>query len=110
VQSSLHPFFILFFRYVFGYFMRNFEREADLFVFQSPADPNDLVSCLEKIARFSGKPIEAKSWHHFGIKERMGYVTLAMADYGWIRRHSEKVKKSLVAAGLILAEIGRAHV
>lgn len=99
-------FFILFFRYVFGYFMRNFEREADLFVFQSPADPGDLVTCLEKIGRFSGKPLEAKSWHHFGIKERMDYVTLAMADSRWILRHSEKVKKSLVAAGVILAVAG----
>ncbi|MBI5844621.1 MAG: M48 family metalloprotease [Deltaproteobacteria bacterium] len=99
-------FFILFFRYVFGYFMRNFEREADLYIFQSPADPTDLVTCLEKIARFSGKPIDAKSWHHFGIKERMDYVMLAMDDSRWISRHADKVKKSIVAAGVFLAVAG----
>ncbi len=101
-------FFVLFFRFFFGYFMRNFEREADLFVFETEADPRDLVSCLKKIALFSGKPIEAKSWHHFGIGERVDYVERAIEDPGLITRHAAKVKASLAAGAVALVLLGAA--
>ncbi len=42
---------LLYFRYIFGYFMRNFERQADTFVFSLFASAWPLISTFTKIAR-----------------------------------------------------------
>ncbi|MDY6954982.1 MAG: M48 family metallopeptidase, partial [Thermodesulfobacteriota bacterium] len=45
----------VYFRYVFGYFMRNCERQADLYAFSLLGTSRGLVSSLEKIALHGGK-------------------------------------------------------
>ncbi|MGD8758135.1 MAG: M48 family metallopeptidase, partial [Deltaproteobacteria bacterium] len=46
---------LVYFRYIFGYFMRNCERQADLYAFTLLGDSSGLVSSLEKIAIYSGQ-------------------------------------------------------
>lgn len=62
---------IIYFRYVMGFFMRNFERQADLFSAGIMGGPDAIISSLEKIAYFSGKSRDLPSWHHFSIRERV---------------------------------------
>ncbi len=45
----------VYFRFVMGYFMRNFERQADLYSAQVMESPMPAISALEKIAMMSGK-------------------------------------------------------
>jgi len=87
---------LLYFRYIFGYFMRNFERQADTYVFSLFASSWPLISTFTKIARSSGQPPDKPNWHHFSISERIGYLQKCEGDKAWIRHHDRKIIKSLV--------------
>jgi Zn-dependent protease with chaperone function len=87
--------FILYFRYIFGYFMRNFERQADTYVYTLLPNARPLVSTLEKIARTSGQPRDKPNWHHFSIQERVDFLEKCEANRSWIHWHDRKIKKRL---------------
>ena len=89
-------FFLVYFRYVFGYFIRNFEREADIYVYQLLENAQTLISSLKKIAYISGQPPDKPNWHHFSIRERVVYLQKCEADRSWITRHERKIKTSLI--------------
>ncbi|MFT5700253.1 MAG: Zn-dependent protease with chaperone function [Desulforhopalus sp.] len=99
---------VLYFRYVFGYFIRNFERQADLFSLQSLGSGVALVSAFEKISMLSGNIREQPNWHHFGIGERIDCLEAASRQPGIIQHHNSKVKKSLLTfvAVLVFAVVG----
>ncbi|HBI16329.1 MAG TPA: peptidase M48 Ste24p [Desulfobulbaceae bacterium] len=96
---------ILYFRYLFGYFIRNFERQADLHVFSVLGDSRALISSFEKIAVLGGNIREQKSWHHFGIGERIDFLHACERDQGAIRRHDRKVWISLLVYFVMVAGI-----
>ena len=51
--TLIHIFtFLLYFRYIFGYFMRNFERQADGYVYSLFSDARPLISTFEKSYNF----------------------------------------------------------
>ncbi len=87
---------LLYFRYLFGYFLRNFERQADLQVFPILGNSRALISAFEKIATISGDIRDQPSWHHFGIGERVDFLQKCEKDPSWIGRHNRKVRLSLI--------------
>jgi len=101
--------FLLYFRFIFGYFMRNFERQADCFVYSLFDDARALISTLAKIASVSGQSADRPNWHHFSIGQRVAYLEKCEADPRWIERHNRKVRRSIwifVSALLMLAAAG----
>ena len=93
------PMFIImlvYFRYVFGFFMRNFERQADLAVFRALGESAPLINSLEKIGWMSGNIRDKPSWHHFGIGERVDFLEKCSRDRSLIARHNRKVYGSLI--------------
>ncbi|MFB0533269.1 MAG: M48 family metallopeptidase, partial [Desulfatiglandales bacterium] len=78
---------ILYFRYVMGFFMRNFERQADLYSAKLIGDPEPTIMSLEKIARSSGQSRHRPSWHHFSIAERVAFLWRCGQDPRLIKRH-----------------------
>jgi len=100
---------LLYFRYLFGYFIRNFERQADLHVFSAIGSHHGssqaLASALEKIALVSGNSRDQPSWHHFGIGERVAYLEKCEQDPRERGRHRRKVWLSLAAYLLALAAV-----
>jgi Zn-dependent protease with chaperone function len=96
--------FLLYFRFIFGYFMRNFERQADIFVFSLFDTSKPLVSTFGKIAASSGQASDRPNWHHFSIKERIDYLKKCELDTRWITRHDKKVRNSILVylAGVVL--------
>jgi len=96
--------FLVYFRFIFGYFMRNFERQADIYVYSFFDSAKPLISTLEKIAYASGQPSDKPNWHHFSIKDRIEYLIRCDADKTWIKRHNIKIKKSMAIyfAGLLI--------
>ncbi len=92
---------LLYFRYGFGFFLRNFERQADLNVYSALGKSTSLISAFEKIAVISGTRDEP-SWHHFGIGERVDYLLKCDEDPGWIAHQDKKVRWSLVGYFLII--------
>lgn len=95
-------FMLVYFRFVFGFFIRNFERQADLHVLTAVGSGRALVSAFEKISRLSGDIRDQKNWHHFGIGERIDCIQQAEADSGVITRHDRKVRRSLIIYLLVL--------
>lgn len=79
-----------FLRYIFGYFMRNFERQADLYG-ASIIGVRPLIDALEKIAYFSGNIRDVPSWHHFSIKERVEALTAFEKNVGFLKNHNKKI-------------------
>jgi tetratricopeptide (TPR) repeat protein len=97
-------FFVIYFRYIFGFFMRNFERQADAFVYTHFESAAPLVSTLKKIAAASGQPMDKPNWHHFGIGQRVGFLEKCEADRSHITRHDRKLKISIASylVGMVL--------
>jgi tetratricopeptide (TPR) repeat protein len=52
----------------------------------------------------SGQSADRPNWHHFSIRERIDYLDKCETDRRWIRRHNQKVKKSigLYLVGMLL--------
>ena len=98
---------LFYFRFVFGYFIRNFERQADIYVFQILGTSRALVSAFDKISGSSGHSKEKHNWHHFGIGERIEYLERCERDPNWIARQDRKVNSSLlIYIVLLLVVIG----
>jgi len=95
--------FLVYFRFIFGYFMRNFERQADTYVYRLFNSARPLISTLKKIAVTSGQPPDKPNWHHFSILERVEYLSRCETDRNWINRHDRKIRKSMGAFLLALA-------
>ncbi|MCK5163203.1 MAG: M48 family metalloprotease [Desulfobacula sp.] len=93
ISTTLVGFFILYFRFVFGFFMRNFERQADLHVYDFTNDASPLISTFYKIASFSGQSIENPNWHHYSIGQRVRFLERCQTKPALIQAHHLQVKK-----------------
>jgi Zn-dependent protease with chaperone function len=96
--------FLVYFRFVFGFFMRNFERQADGYVYVLFDSAGPLISTLRKIAFTSGQPADRPNWHHYSIRERIDFLSKCEQDRAWIRRHDAKVRRGIAVylAALVL--------
>jgi len=82
---------IIYFRYVMGFFMRNFERQADLYSAKVMGTPEYTISSLEKIALLSGKSRDVPSWHHFSIRQRVDCLVRSMGEPSLLKRQNRFV-------------------
>lgn len=96
---------LVYFRFIFGYFIRNFERQADAYVFKVLGSSSSLVSAFDKIAGTSGQSKSKPNWHHFGIGERIEYLERCERERRWIGQQDRKVALSLIAYVLVLASV-----
>jgi Zn-dependent protease with chaperone function len=99
---------VFFLRFVFGYFLRNSERQADLYAMELVGTPEPLITSLQKIAFHSGKIEDLPSWHHYSIRQRVDFLVEAFRNRDHIRGHNRKLNGSVllfvvVIYGLILA-------
>jgi Zn-dependent protease with chaperone function len=96
----------VYFRYVMGFFMRNFERQADLYSALTMGSPEPAISSLEKIAELGGKSRDLPSWHHFSIRERVDTLWRSLGDPGLVRRHNRFVAVSFLIFLILLGGLG----
>jgi len=94
--------FLLYFRYVFGFFMRNFERQADIHVYSLMDDATSLIATFFKISRFSRQPAEKPNWHHFSISQRINFLNQCEMDRSLINRHNSKIRKMIFGYVLVI--------
>jgi Zn-dependent protease with chaperone function len=86
---------VVYLRFVMGWFMRNFERQADLFALTVMGESRPLAGALEKVAGLSGNTRDVPSWHHYSIRQRVETLRAAESDPGLIARHRGAIKKAL---------------
>lgn len=96
----------VYFRYVMGFFMRHFERQADLYSAASMGSPRQTISSLEKIALLGGRIRDLPSWHHFSIRERVEFLSRTTMERDLARRHNRFVAISFAAYLLCIVGIG----
>jgi Zn-dependent protease with chaperone function len=94
---------VVYFRYVFGFFMRNSERQADLYALQVIGHPFLLVSSLRKIAYHSGQTEDIPSWHHYSIRQRIDFLLSAYEDPGLAGKHHTKYYTAILLFFLLVA-------
>jgi Zn-dependent protease with chaperone function len=87
---------IVYFRYVMGFFMRNFERQADLYSARLMGGPALTISSLEKIGYYSGKIRDVPSWHHFSIRQRVDCLIKTLEDPNLFKRHNRFVARAFI--------------
>lgn len=92
---------LLYFRYVFGFFMRNFERQADLYSAKVLGSATPLISVFKKISTFSGNDRDMPCWHHFSIGQRIDFLANYQQDDQQAQIHNYKVYSCL--AGYFVA-------
>ncbi|RLB27390.1 MAG: hypothetical protein DRG87_11565, partial [Deltaproteobacteria bacterium] len=97
---------ILYFRYIMGFFMRNFERQADLYSVKLVGEATPTIMSLEKIATASGMSRHQPSWHHFSIAERVEYLWRSARDPKVIKRHSRRLAISLIVFLALMISLG----
>ncbi len=96
---------VFFFRYVFGFFLRNCERQADIYALQTLGTPLPLVSSFEKIASHSGKVMDLPNWHHYSLRQRIDFIFAASGNHRLIRRHNRKLYGAALAFLLVFCTL-----
>jgi Zn-dependent protease with chaperone function len=86
----------LYLRIVFGYFSRNFERQADLFIFKTKLPVAKLIRALDYLAVNMRVDVDEDNWHHFGVTQRVEFLLRANASPSKIKGHHFKVKLALL--------------
>ena len=92
----------VYFRLVFGYFSRLFERQADLYVFEVGTPPEYMYNALNHIGIITGNSHKHPSWHHYSIQQRMDFLKDAMHDHSLIKQHHRRVRNSLIVYSILL--------
>ena len=87
---------LIYFRYIMGFFMRHFERQADLYSARIMRTPVFIVNALEKIAYLSGKSRDVPNWHHFSIGQRVACLLKTLEVPGWVKQHNRFVLLSFL--------------
>lgn len=85
----------LYFRVVFGYFSRLFERQADLYGFEIGVPSQHMIDALNEIAISSGCATTTPSWHHHSIQERIDFLKIAEKNPEVILSHHRQTCYSL---------------
>lgn len=93
---------LIYFRFIFGFFMRNFERQADLYALSAMGHASPLIRVFEKIALLSGNIRDLPSWHHFGLGQRIDFLRRCEKEPDRIRRHHRKVHLALLLYAVIM--------
>jgi hypothetical protein len=97
---------VFYFRFLFGFFIRNFERQADLYVFTVMGRGSPLISALEKVAFHSGNVRDVPSWHHFSIKQRVDFLAASARNPSLLRQHRLKLRRALAGYLMGLIAVG----
>ncbi|MBF0573586.1 MAG: M48 family metalloprotease [Desulfamplus sp.] len=84
--------FLIYFRYIFGFFMRNFERQADIHVYRYLPDASALIRTFYKIVGINRHSWDKPNWHHYSIKERVDFLNLCELNPEYIQKHHKRVR------------------
>jgi STE24 endopeptidase len=93
---------LFYFRIVYGYFSRLFERQADLHVFHLGLPHEWMTGALNSVALISGEPHEKPNWHHHSIGDRIRYLNAAANNPALISGHHARVKRILITYFTVL--------
>lgn len=83
----------LYFRIVFGFFSRLFERQADLHCYVVGTSPQDMINALDQIGIATGYTHNIPNWHHYSIRQRIDFLQHTINHPESIEKHHRRVKR-----------------
>jgi Zn-dependent protease with chaperone function len=83
---------VFYWRVVFGFLSRRFERQADVASCELVGSPLPLMTALEKLARASGTSRTARNWRHYSVAERVAYLSRFGFDRAALEEHHRRVR------------------
>ena len=99
VTLGLAAFFL---RVVFGFVSRTCERQADLAGVDQCGSPHTMARALYAVAVLSGQPLNAPSWRHYSIAERIDFLEKVDRNPAVATLHHRRARKQLLVILLAL--------
>lgn len=87
---------VLYFRFGFGVFSRNFERQSDIHALEIQGTAGPIIRSLEKVSGPSPMARLLPNWHHFSIQDRIDFLRLCQDRPEMMMRHHRKVRLMVV--------------
>ncbi len=101
--TALLLFIFIYFRYIFGFISRNFERQADIFALQLKGNAAGIIRSLNKIAIAGSHSRSAPNWHHFSIAQRTSFLEQCEQNPDLVNKHHTKITR--IKAGYFISLI-----
>ncbi len=86
---------VLYVRFVFGYFSRLFERQADLYGLSLGIPSSTLIQAFEEVSHAAGGIRDVPSWHHYSIGQRIEFLQKVTNNESLINKHHRRVWRAL---------------
>lgn len=84
--------FGLYYRLVFGFYSRLFERQADLHAAVVGMPLKTMIDALDHIAIVTGNTHKHPSWHHYSVKQRIDYLESVIKEPAKAEQHHRRVR------------------
>ena len=94
--------FFLFIRIILGFLSRNFERQADCHSLECVGF-HPLKQALLKVAWLNGIDPQEDNWHHYGIQQRLQFLSNCLLMPNLIQLHHQRVFKIKHISGALAA-------
>lgn len=104
--GSYALFIFFYIRYFLGFISRQFERQADLYIFKTDHPAHFLSQAFSRLSTLNSLPLNKKNWHHGSLSERIACLQRAEQNPALIERHSLKVDVSLAIYIVVLLTAG----
>ncbi len=85
----------IYWRFVFGFVSRKFERQADLYAAEMMGSPVPIALALEKISLMSGDARELPQWRHYSIAERVRHLLDTGFEARKLEAYHARVRKGV---------------
>ncbi len=97
---------LLFIRFGIGFLSQNFERQADCHAFERHGI-SPISTALMKVSLLNGINPEQDNWHHYGIQQRIDFLSICLKKPEMLQKHHRRVFRiKLVCTVLLVGLLG----
>lgn len=100
---------LLFMRFGIGFLSQNFERQADCHSFDR-FGITPISTALLKVSSLNGINPEQDNWHHYGVRQRIDYLSKCLKKPEMIQKHHLRVTRIKMGCALVLVGLLGANI
>jgi len=100
---------LLFMRFGIGFLSQNFERQADCHSFER-FGITPISTALLKVSWLNGINPEQDNWHHYGIRQRIDFLSKCLKKPEMIQHHHRRVTRIKIGCTLMLVGLLGANI
>ena len=100
---------LLFVRFGIGFLSQNFERQADCHSFER-FGITPISTALLKVSWLNGINPEQDNWHHYGVRQRIDYLSKCLKKPEMIQKHHRRVTRIKIGCAFMLVGLLGANI